>query len=1125
MRILNVMTMKLNNLRAGVNLNEVIAAFAIAALAGLSYFGLYGLHDESLILHSDDVWFDGDMPRIYGNMVDRNSIGHFRVKVHPLYSLETYPPVAALSRLHIDRYQAVRIVSASLVSIWFLSLYALLRIMGCVRTDAVLFSLLGLSSAASIVWMAVPETYLLGSISIISCLFVAAYSRHANAPDWAYVAVSSFSLSVTVTNFMVGILVSLFGDARRRILGITLVALSIVTLLWGVEKFLFPSAVFFIGDKEEASYLYAPTVDRIIAVVNAFVFHTVTFPSIDIAGHNRDNWPLLTVQTALPGSAGALGALATVAWTALLAFGVWSLFTVKTLFPLKAVLVLSLVGQLALHVLYGQETFLYSLHFLPLLITLVAFGSLTTSRAPVMALTAMALPLILLNNWLQFKEAQALAISPRNEMRKSIALRPHDPWPRGDGHVVLAIPGSKDLEKSYHEPGGGFSPGVGTFGISMWFHDQQGKLAATSDSIDINQITQRFQWEQAQALPEIITTHAYYDAAWKNLGVGSWQLNLRVPQSGAFLPSLLFRSVGPSGGAVRHIAWDGKNLLINKRWVIVIKPTPTSVHLGEEGSWDWMQVMSERQDVTSQSGWAFARVELEGGRMWSATVQDTQGSDDPWYDLPSARTPIRSELQIAVPDERFAQSLDAQISHLMMGIVKQETRPGDPTSYLSAWQRDGVYVLVALVRAGKLDVARTLAKDIARRDFFGGVGPEADAPGLGIWALMATAEQIQQADFYKWVWPHIKRKATVIEKMLNAQSAVYESAVGPIAPGHGNDPDLMLVAESAREGLIVGKMDHHRPLLFINAISYRGLVDAAKLARRLGHSQDADRWDNVAKNLKAAWERSFRPPLSDNDRTYISALWPSWVATDMREALQEQLGKRWAEKHAANDQFNIRPLWTYFEVAEAHQWLFLGNHEKTWSTLKWFWKNQNSPGLYTWWKGDDEDNSIGAWENVRGWVNPRGVTPHYWTAAEMALLQMDMLGYVEESPLPVLVVGNGVPVEWTKQDMNIKGLKINGLDVDWRWHNGTMTISVKGTKEIAVRLGAGFPDGARCRNDISGFVTGDRPYHVNLPELSSASALSRCFLYGLRVCTTGHRASEVRRQWIVGHVERLLMVN
>jgi hypothetical protein len=82
----------------------------------------------------------------------------------------------------------------------------------------------------------------------------------------------------------------------------------------------------------------------------------------------------------------------------------------------------------------------------------------------------------------------------RDLVREAMRQRPDDPWPRGQGHVVLATPGSSEDLKAYHEPGGGFSPAFASFGVSIWIGDAQGKLLATSDSLPLENLKQEFIW-------------------------------------------------------------------------------------------------------------------------------------------------------------------------------------------------------------------------------------------------------------------------------------------------------------------------------------------------------------------------------------------------------------------------------------------------------------------------------------------------------------------------------------------------------------------------------------------------------------------------------------------------------
>ena len=72
--------------------------------------------------------------------------------------------------------------------------------------------------------------------------------------------------------------------------------------------------------------------------------------------------------------------------------------------------------------------------------------------------------------------AMAQIPTPRQEVLEAQRARPADPWPRGLGHVVLAVPGSLEAQKAYHEPGGSFSPEFRSFGVSFCITDPQGVI-------------------------------------------------------------------------------------------------------------------------------------------------------------------------------------------------------------------------------------------------------------------------------------------------------------------------------------------------------------------------------------------------------------------------------------------------------------------------------------------------------------------------------------------------------------------------------------------------------------------------------------------------------------------------
>lgn len=387
----------------------LILLFIIAGLA--TYLGAQLLSPVLLDWETIDVWFDGDIPRVYGNMTERWS-NHWRTRVHPLFSLSTCPLVYGLNRVAgIDPLTGVRMIMSLAASFWISGLYLLLRVIGCRRPDAVLFSVLGAISAASMFWSAVPTSYPFGSMSILLALILVALAEQRPPSSLWFLIVSALTLSFTITNWMAGIFATFASHPWRHALQVTANAFCLVILLWGVQKLVFPSADLFllrINDLwfGEDKFLLHPQAGWPWHVIRSFVFHSMVMPTFSVLEQeDRPHWPLMSVQPSSLGSGGPWSLVAIAAWTGLLLLGIWALWSMQTHHRLRLVLGLTLLGQLGLHLLYGYETFLYSLHFVPLLVVLAALSSLTPARWLAMVLTVILIATAGMNNQLQFFKA------------------------------------------------------------------------------------------------------------------------------------------------------------------------------------------------------------------------------------------------------------------------------------------------------------------------------------------------------------------------------------------------------------------------------------------------------------------------------------------------------------------------------------------------------------------------------------------------------------------------------------------------------------------------------------------------------------------------------------------------
>jgi hypothetical protein len=71
-----------------------------------------------------------------------------------------------------------------------------------------------------------------------------------------------------------------------------------------------------------------------------------------------------------------------------------------------------------------------------------------------------------------------------------------------------------------------------------------------------------------------------------------------------------------------------------------------------------------------------------------------------------------------------------------------------------------------------------------------------------------------------------------------------------------------------------------------------------------------------------------------------------------------------------------------------------------------------------------------------------------------------MLAYADETPSgSVIVIGAGVPAEWLKSPLQVRGLLLRQGPLDWRWDGRQVEVEVRGVFPGDFRLGPAFPPG------------------------------------------------------------------
>jgi hypothetical protein len=338
-----------------------------------------------------NVWFDSDSSRVFDNLTDRAS-NHYRTSVHPLFSLLAGTPViASISLFGIQPLTAAAISVALWSACLAASVFTVIRLAIGRTLDAVVYTLLFLSSAGFVFWSGVVESYTLGAVSLVLPLMLVLLIGR-GWPVWTLIPASALSLSVTVTNWMAGIAAMLVSTPLPMAIRWTIYAFALVTVLTGLQHVVFPTSGAFLDFYEEFWYssLSEPRslIDRAVAAALRFGFDTMVLQGAALVPEPGGTGRMLASLSIGQGPLPAL--LTAFAWFALLVVGCVQLVrtaaSANGLQRFCIALGLVIAGQGGLHLVYGTETFLYAAHFAPLLVIAASLASLSRWRWPCLAL-------------------------------------------------------------------------------------------------------------------------------------------------------------------------------------------------------------------------------------------------------------------------------------------------------------------------------------------------------------------------------------------------------------------------------------------------------------------------------------------------------------------------------------------------------------------------------------------------------------------------------------------------------------------------------------------------------------------------------------------------------------------
>jgi len=235
--------------------DRIVASLAGALAAIAAYLAVVTLDPRFTgPAYGNDVWFEGDLPRIADEMTHRWA-AHSRAPVHPLFSLFACAGVYAMRSLHMSPPYAIAALIALGSACWTILLFLVVRAITPSRGEAVLFTAVGATTAAALFWMTVPETYVFGSATMLAALWMLVLAERRTIPESWFVVVSAGTLAVTVTNWVAGLVVTAARWPRCRALQISVNAFVLAVALWSVQRAIIPRADFFVGYSNEQRYL------------------------------------------------------------------------------------------------------------------------------------------------------------------------------------------------------------------------------------------------------------------------------------------------------------------------------------------------------------------------------------------------------------------------------------------------------------------------------------------------------------------------------------------------------------------------------------------------------------------------------------------------------------------------------------------------------------------------------------------------------------------------------------------------------------------------------------------------------------------------------------------------------
>lgn len=379
------------------------------------------------------------------------------------------------------------------------------------------------------------------------------------------------------------------------------------------------------------------------------------------------------------------------------------------------------------------------------------------------------------------------------------------------------------------------------------------------------------------------------------------------------------------------------------------------------------------------------------------------------------------------PSAAFLEpSIRSTLAYIEINADGPSIQPGS-RSYERSWIRDGSLTSAALLAFGRSDEAVRFIDWYGEHLFDNGKVPcvvdrrgpdpvpEHDSHGQYIFAVMNAYRFTRDRTIMERHWDRVLKVVAYIESQRDLRRSAEFQDSGKVRQEPGKPP----VPASAFFGLMPESISHEgysaKPMhsYWDDLFTLRGLSDATAMARVLGYEAEAQRLSVLHSSMREDLSRSidvatkahgieYMPgcvELGDFDSTSTTvALWPG----NFEHRLIGPTFERYWAWHQDRVAKNNWDAYTPYELRHVGALVRLGERERAWEALKWYFTHQRPQGWNHW------AEVVGREDRKPRFL---GDMPHTWCGSDFLNSVRTMFVY-EDEPRETLVLAAGVPESW-----------------------------------------------------------------------------------------------------------------